>query len=76
MNTNHSIFKSKFRVEFITRILRPLRELRILELNNWTKLKTMDFLLPLSNTLTTLRLYNYPHLSSGLHNIMQLKNLE
>lgn len=58
------------------RILLPLTDLRILELNKWTKLSRMDFLAPLSETLTTLRLYDCPDVKTGINNIIKLKNLE
>jgi hypothetical protein len=65
------------RSDFMTRILQPLRNLEILELNRWTKLLPMNFLASLSNSLTTLRLYDCPDVKNGgIEQIMKLKNLE
>lgn len=60
----------------MTRVLFPLHSLQILELYKWSKLSTMEFLTPLSSTLTTLRLYDCPDVKAGMLNIMKLKNLE
>lgn len=65
------------RSDFLFRILYPIRgNLQTLELNGWNKLSSISFLVPMSNTLTTLRLYDCPDVKNGVEHIMKLKNLQ
>ncbi|CAD5220313.1 unnamed protein product [Bursaphelenchus xylophilus] len=67
---------SENRLTFLTRILTPLKELITLELIRWDKIGRLTFLPMMSETLTSLVLYDCTDVHDSIDEICELKNLE
>ncbi|CAP33571.2 Protein CBR-ZER-1 [Caenorhabditis briggsae] len=60
----------------LSKILSPLQKLEVLDLSYWSKTDDMRCLMPLSNTLTCLVLYEVPDLYHAIPSICQMTELQ
>ncbi|CAD5213987.1 unnamed protein product [Bursaphelenchus okinawaensis] len=73
-NVFHQLYEN--RPMFFDRILKPLKELESLELYRWDKMGKLTFLMPFTETLTSLVLYDCPDVHNSIMELCELKNLQ